>query len=279
MRTGTPRVSVGMPVYNGERFLAQALDSIVAQEFEDFEVIISDNASEDRTPDICRSYAARDRRIRYHRNDRNWGSARNFTRVFELSSGEYFHWAAHDDFLAPEFLRRCVEVLDREPAAVLCFSTMAVVDDGGGILRIHEDDLDRLTSSDPRERFHHMIWRLRDCHPVFGLIRASALRKTGVIRNVPEPDRILLGELSLLGSMWQLPEPMFFRRISPRRDTWVQLDPSNKERPRLAFVRLSYRHLAAIGNSSLGSMEKAVLMFDVLGCFLVRRIGERWRGH
>ncbi|MGQ0571678.1 MAG: glycosyltransferase family 2 protein [Armatimonadota bacterium] len=263
-------MSVGLPVRNGERFLVQALDSILAQEFEDLEVIVSDNASEDRTAEICREYAARDRRVRYVRNETNVGSVRNFNRVFELSSGEYFHWAAHDDFWTPGFLRRCVEVLDRETAAVLCFSTMAVVDDAGRILRIHRDDLEGLTSRDPRERFHHLIWRLRDCHPVFGLMRAAALKKTGGIQNVPEPDRLLLGQLSLLGPMWQLPEPVFFRRISPQRDGWVWLDPSNMGRPRLGFARLTYGHLLAIKRSPLGYADKAVLMADLVGCFAYR---------
>jgi glycosyltransferase involved in cell wall biosynthesis len=268
-------VSIGMPVYNGERLVEQAISSILAQEYDDFELIISDNASEDRTQEICRAYAARDRRIRYSRNDNNMGSVYNFNRVFSLASGEYFQWAAHDDFWAPGFLRQCVDVLDRERSAVLCFATMAVVDDDGRVLRVHRDHLGGLASPDPRRRFHHMIWYLRDCHPVFGLTRASALRKTRLIQNVPEPDRLLLGELSLLGPMVQLPEPLFFRRISPRRDGWVWLSPSNRTRPRAAFLRLTHGHIAALKGAALSLPEKTVLIADLLGCFAFRRVRAR----
>ena len=94
-----PRISIGMPVYNGEQFLAGALDSVLTQDFEDFELIISDNASEDGTQKICLDYAARDRRIRYYRNEMNIGGSRNHSRVFELSAAEYFKWAHYDDWL------------------------------------------------------------------------------------------------------------------------------------------------------------------------------------
>src|SRR5579875_956335 len=107
-----PHVSIGVPVYNGERYLAQALDSILAQTFSDYEIIISDNGSTDATPDICRMYAAQDPRIKFHRHDHNRGSAWNYNRVFELSSGTYFGWLSHDDVYDPRFLERCVEVLD-----------------------------------------------------------------------------------------------------------------------------------------------------------------------
>ena len=108
-----PRVSIGLPVYNGERYIAETLDSLLAQTFHDFELIISDNASQDRTEEICRSYASTDTRVRYVRNATNLGAPRNYRRAFELSSGEYFRWANCDDLFSPESLARCVEVLDR----------------------------------------------------------------------------------------------------------------------------------------------------------------------
>src|SRR5512145_868606 len=116
-----PRVSIGLPVYQGARFIRNALESILAQTHEDFELIISDNASTDGTEAIVRAYAERDRRVKYHRNARNVGAAQNFNRVFSLASGEYFQWVAHDDVLAPACIARCVEVLDRERDVVLCY--------------------------------------------------------------------------------------------------------------------------------------------------------------
>src|SRR5512139_3267591 len=120
MNPDKPRVSIGVPVYNGENFLKDALDSLLAQTFKDFEIVIADNVSTDQTEEICRSYAAKDARIRYYRNETNIGAGPNHNRVFELSRGEYFKWVCHDDMCAPEFLERCIEVLDRDPSVVLC---------------------------------------------------------------------------------------------------------------------------------------------------------------
>ena len=126
-----PRVSIGLPVYNGEKFIREAIDSIFSQTFEDFELIISDNGSTDRTQQICQAYAAQDLRIRYYRNKKNIGAARNYNLVFELASGEYFKWAAHDDLCAPEYLERCVEILDRDPDVVLCYPKTSIIDEHG----------------------------------------------------------------------------------------------------------------------------------------------------
>jgi glycosyltransferase involved in cell wall biosynthesis len=117
-----PRVSIGMPVYNGERYIEQAIESILAQTFSDFELIISDNASTDRTADICRSYAVRDRRIRYCRNETNIGYGRNQNLVIELSSGEYFLCAHHDDVRAPQCLERFLEIHEKNPTVVLSYT-------------------------------------------------------------------------------------------------------------------------------------------------------------
>ena len=108
-----PRVSIGLTVFNSERYLDESIQSLLSQTFQDFELIISDNASTDRTKDIALTYAARDHRVRYVRNRMNIGVAGNFNQVFRLSSGEFFKWAAYDDLCAPDFLFRCVEVLDR----------------------------------------------------------------------------------------------------------------------------------------------------------------------
>jgi len=127
-----PRVSIGVPVYNGESYLACALDSMLGQTYGDFELIISDNASTDRTPEICRQYAARDPRVRYLREEQNRGLAWNFNRVVEVSRGDYFKWAAYDDVCAPSFLARTVEVLDNDPHVILATSVAALIDAQGG---------------------------------------------------------------------------------------------------------------------------------------------------
>lgn len=123
------RVSIGMPVYNGENFIEAALRSILAQTCREFELVVSDNASTDRTEDICRAYASLYPRIRYYRGDHNIGPARNANRTFLLSSGPYFKLAAHDDVLAPDFIEKCAGVLDRDPGVVLAYPLTMWIDE------------------------------------------------------------------------------------------------------------------------------------------------------
>lgn len=212
MSKKNPRVSLGMPVFNGENFLENALDSILTQTFTDFELIISDNASTDRTQDICRAYEARDSRIRYYRNEKNLGAAPNFNRVFELSSGEYFKWVAHDDLLAPDFLQKCVDILDQDPQVVLCHSKVKFVDDAGKIIANYDIELKHVNSSKPQDRFGDLIMMHHWCFDVFGVIRANILKQTPLIASHIESDRNLLAELGLFGRFHEISEYLFFSR-------------------------------------------------------------------
>ena len=124
-----PTVSFGVPVYNGEAGIDAALESLRAQTFDDLEIIVSDNASTDGTEEICRSHARLDPRVRYVRNERNVGVARNFNGLFRLASGRYFKWAPHDDVVAPEFLARCVEALEADPAVAIAVPTPRLIDE------------------------------------------------------------------------------------------------------------------------------------------------------
>jgi glycosyltransferase involved in cell wall biosynthesis len=126
-----PRLSIGLPVYNGERYLRFTLDSLVNQTFRDFELIISDNASTDGTKAICQEYAARDPRIRYYRNHENIGAAKNFNLVFQMARGELFKWAASDDVLSPDFLEQCINWLDCHPEVILSYSKVDRINSSG----------------------------------------------------------------------------------------------------------------------------------------------------
>src|ERR1700751_3293571 len=108
-----PKLSIGIPVFNGQEFLPELLDSLLAQTFGDFEILICDNASTDRTPQICSEYARRDSRVRFVRNQRNLGAVANFNRVFELSTAPLFKWAAHDDLYHQAYLDACVSLLEK----------------------------------------------------------------------------------------------------------------------------------------------------------------------
>ena len=205
-----PRVSIGLPVYNGENFLADALDALLAQTFEDFEIIISDNASTDRTAGICQEYAARDPRIRYVRNTENIGAARNYNHTFELARAPLFKWAAHDDFCKPTFLERCVAVLDREPEVVVAYTKTIYLNAQKQILR-HYDKSMHLRQPTPHQRLHGFYRATGECDPVFGVIRTDVLRRTPLIASFISSDRTLLAELLMYGHFYEVQEELFLR--------------------------------------------------------------------
>jgi glycosyltransferase involved in cell wall biosynthesis len=207
-----PQVSIGMPVFNGERYIRRALDSILSQSFQCFELIISDNASTDRTHEICLEYVAKDSRVRYYRNKQNIGAAMNHNRVFELSESKYFKWAAHDDVLAPEFLSSCLKVLEKDQSVVLCHSKTGRIDQFGKLVGTY-GTLSSGDSSKPHKRFGEVIAFNNDAWVLlFGLIRSNSLRMTRLFESYIGSDRNLLAEISLAGRICETPDVLFFRR-------------------------------------------------------------------
>ncbi len=209
-------LSIGLPVFNGEKYLAQALDSILAQTYRDFELIISDNASSDSTEKICQEYAAMDNRIHYYRNRKNIGAPKNFNRTFELSSGKYFKWAAYDDTIAPEYLQKCVAVLDKDPSVVLCHSITGRINEKGALIGIYnQGKLKKIGSNKPHERFGELIGLFHFCTPGMGVIRSTELSRTPLQGCYIGSDRNLLAELGLIGRIQEIPECLAFQRDHP----------------------------------------------------------------
>jgi glycosyltransferase involved in cell wall biosynthesis len=203
---------MGLPVYNASRYLPVALDSLLSQTYENFELVISDNASTDDTEEICRAAVARDGRVRYLRNDVNRGVAFNFSRLVGETTAPYFRWAAHDDVAAPTLLERCVEALDEAPECVcLVFPETHIIDADGRFVR-HLDPELHLREPTPHERLRHLVRTIIFGNEVFGLIRRSDLERTRLLDTFPTSDYVLLAELALLGEFWEIPEPLFFRR-------------------------------------------------------------------
>ena len=214
-----PLVSVGMPVFNGANYIAQAIDCVLAQTLVDLELIICDNASTDGTEAICRHYAARDRRVRYLRNPRNIGAGPNFDRCFHLARGTYFQWAAHDDMRAPDYLARAVAALDAHPEAVLCIAGIVEIGADGGELRRYATDLDAMAAADPAQRFGCLIHAHHQCEDFFGVYRRAALNGSGLIGTFSGSDRVLLAEMALRGPWVRLPEHLFLHREHAARAT------------------------------------------------------------
>jgi glycosyltransferase involved in cell wall biosynthesis len=205
-----------MPVYNGEKYIGEAIDSILNQTFTDFELIISDNASTDKTQVICEQYVKRDKRVSYHRNRTNIGAPRNYNHVFRMCSGQYFKWAAFDDVLAPKYLEKCVNVLNKKKLVVMCNSRVARIDENGVLVGNYDNrTLDRISSTKPHERFADMLSPQNTCWAIHAVIRSSCLIKTPLHGDYIDGDRNLLAEIALYGQVFEIPEHLFFRRDHP----------------------------------------------------------------
>lgn len=283
----TPLVSIGLPVYNGQNFIRETIDSILAQTFPHFELIISDNASTDDTERLCRSYAAKDARIRYYRNPENLGAAYNHNLVFELARGAYFKWAAHDDTIAPDYIRRCLDALKNDPSFVLSYPATVVVDARGRHIRKHQNEL-KLTSPRPHQRYRqyhnivHSNHGNHECHPIFGLIRADVLRLTPRIGSYVSPDLVLLAELALHGKFYEVPDYLYFKRQHSQTSIWAYrtirsrigwFDPKKKHKLHLSKWRWLYEYLGGIKRVRMVHTEKAACYMQ-----MARWIVWNWKG-
>ncbi len=209
-----PRVSLGLPVYNGEQFLRPCLDGLLAQTWTDFELIVCDNASTDATPDIIAEYAARDGRIVVHRAPRNLGAAPNFNWAFELSRGELFKWCAADDVHQPDYVARCVAALDERPEAVMAWSGALDIDDDGRVIKEIYDNRHplRFDHADVCLRFRDLVCVDHSCIAVFGLVRREAMQRTSLIGPYTGSDRTFLAELGLMGPLLRVGDDLLLHR-------------------------------------------------------------------
>ena len=232
--------SIGLPVYNGAPFLAQAIESVLAQTLGDFELVISDNASTDATEDICRRYAGRDPRVRYHRLGKNVGAMRNFEHVYRLCAGggRYFKWAAHDDVIEPRFLEACAAALDADPGAVLAYPKARFIDAQGRHLRDYHVKLPT-DAPVPWRRFEAIA-----CAPhksthnleIFGLMRRSATDRVPQQGGYAASDRVFLARLAMLGRFVEVPEVLFLSRDHAAQS--IKTLPEHLRRRRSLLSRL-----------------------------------------
>lgn len=272
-----PRVSIGLPVYNGSRYLRQAIESVLSQTWQDFELVISDNASTDQTPEICGEYAARDSRVRYYRSPLNRGITWNFRQVVLCSSGEFFMWMAHDDVLAPEYVQSCIETLQGDAGVVLCYSAALDIDEEGNKTPHHESPV-HSDAARAHLRFRDLIRMNHMCEPIFGLIRADILKKTSIHGDFPDSDRCVLAELALHGRFHRISERLFLhrehggratRQFASRHQRLASIHPGCQ--PRFAFphFRQFWEYLLAIHRAPLGWRAR-------LRCYLEM---PRWARH
>jgi glycosyltransferase involved in cell wall biosynthesis len=263
----TPRLSIGLPVYNGEDFLADALDALLGQTYGEFELIISDNASTDGTEEICRAYEAQDQRIRVFRQSSNLGCAPNHNFVVQHSRGELFKWASSDDLYARDLLERCVEALDADPQIVLAHSWTSMIDSLGHVTQAVHYPLATSSTSAP-ERFRSLLFGEAGDDDG-GVIRRRVLDRTPLVGSYHHADRTIVAELALHGRFHQVPDWLYFRRDHPGRaeracptvrTRCANLDPRRADRLRHPTIRLVSEYVAgyvaAIGRAPISAAEK-----------------------
>lgn len=262
-----PPLSIGLPVYNGEQYLAEALDALLGQSYGDFELIISDNASTDQTQDICHYYAERDDRIRYIRQPVNLGAGPNHNVVFHEARGELFKWASHDDLYGRDLLIRCVEALASDRRLVLAHTWQAIIDGAGRVVLPIDYTL---ATDDPRppERFKSMLFTVGG-DDFYGVIRSEILRNTPLQQSYHHADRTLVSELALYGPFHQVHEVLYFRRDHPgraerakpsMRARCANLDPARASRLRHPTIRLAAEYVwgfvSAIRRAPLSAADR-----------------------
>ena len=207
-----PTLTVGLPVFNGAKFIEASVESILSQSFSDLKLIISDNASTDDTEAVSRSIAGRDFRVTYHRNAANIGIAANFNLLVPLARGRLFKWATADDLLRPGYLERCVSHLDADPSVVLAYARTEFVDENGSPLDLADQGWN-LMSDDVSVRLSQAIRADHFVNAALGVIRTDALRRTHLVPRYSGGDYRMMAELSLLGKFLEIPEPLYVRRI------------------------------------------------------------------
>lgn len=282
-----PRLTIGMPLYNAERYLRAALDSILAQTFSEFVLVVSDNASTDGTASIVEEYSARDDRIVLLRSDTNRGAAWNYNRVFAECRTPYFKWAAGDDMLAPAYLERLLEVLEASPpSVVLAYPRTELVDDEGNTLGEFVDKLAARPGAPPYARLFKVVNNAALGNVIFSVVRSVALRRTSMHGNYPFADYVLLAELALAGEFRVVHEPLFLRRVHEEMSTranptaealthWFDPRRATVRRPKLQLLR---EYLAAIGHAPLTGRQRALSYVAFFVAWVRTQAALRTRG-
>jgi glycosyltransferase involved in cell wall biosynthesis len=284
-----PRLTIGLPVYNGENFLAESIEALLGQTFSDYELIIADNASTDQTAEICKRYETLDRRIRYVRHPHNIGAAPNHNFLVHEAKAELFKWASHDDLYDRELIAECVKALDAQPDVILAHSWTAIIDGTGTVTRAPQYQL-RTASQSVAERFRSMLFD-RGGDDDGGVIRTAVLRSTALNGSYYRADRTIVAELALRGRFYHVPDWLYFRRDHPARAErafrtvhgWcANLEPRRASKirnpaPRL-YAEYVWAYVTAIRRSDLTRSEERAC-YRALGSWLTDRVSHRHREH
>ena len=260
-----------MPVYNGERFIEMAIESILGQSFADFELIICDNCSVDATRQICERYLTIDKRVRYHRNITNVGAPANYNVAFRLGSGRYFKWAASGDVCGAGLFERCIQALESNPQAVLAFPRTRLFEDVPEQFSEYDDRIN-IEHESGCDRFCALLDNLRLNNAMNGVIRTSTLSRTKPYGRFSASDVVLLAELALRGKFVQVEGAYFYRRMAPEttagmrssRELLTHLAPEMKSPIRYPEWRFWLGMCNAIGRARPGFAATSCAAWSVL---------------
>lgn len=285
-----PKITLGLLVYNGERYLGQTIDSLLSQTYGDFDLLVSDNASNDGTEDICRSYAALDKRISYVRQGENIGAMGNFNYLASRASTDYFKWCAADDLIAPTFLATCIEFLESQLDFVLCHSSTRTI--GFDDSELPNDIIKPSGASEripnglnkeyhPWQRFRDVMLGSTAIMDLWGVIRTAPLKDTGLLSPYVGYEKVLMAALSLRGRFAELPQKLFSYRIHPdsfssriaedARQEWCNPAAEQTTYPRLKYLD---GYFDAIDKSRLSPGQK-MLCRVAIGRYLLQV--SKWR--
>lgn len=275
MEKRQPFVSIGLPIYNEETYLQRTLESILGQDYQNFELIIADNASTDNSPRICQEYANKDNRIRYCPNPTNIGAPGNFKKVVELAQGDYFVWVSGHDLWHPQFLSRCVAVMSQDESIVLCHPQALWIDTNSKPLEIIPGSVDT-RGLDIISRVNVVLWGLGYCYPVYGLIKLSALRQVTLGLKIIGPDILLLTELSLFGTFAHLQQPLLYMRRMADFGDWNRYIEKvfNQRLSELSATQLFWEiiesHLQVILKHLKPSPQRDAIVLSIVNCLLTK---------
>ncbi len=255
------RITIGMPAYNAEKTIADAIESVLNQTYGDLKLLISDNASSDGTEEICRRYEQKDKRVTYVRHEENLGATENYNFVCRASDSEYFKWQSSNDFCTADTIERCIEVLDSSPDTVLCYPQTRLFsvsqDDGKDYQDPQGTDVDS-----PVDRFFNVIDRMGLNNVMNGVARSDQLKSTPLIRPFYYADRNMIAELALHGKISLVEGCYFYRRMDNESaiimksedDAMAHFDP-RWDRP-LSFMswRIYSAFLSSLFRSNIGTV-------------------------
>ena len=271
-----PKVTVGIPVYNGQKYLERCLECYLGQTLEDCEILIADNGSSDETSAICERYAAKDARVKIHRADKNRGASWNYNRLLDLCRSPYFKWAASDDLVSPDYLEKCVAALEANPDLILAYGATILIDGEG-----KETDryVERIRIDSPRasHRLREYLLKVGLTNAIYGVIRIGELRATLGLGYFASSDIVLLAELAMRGRFAELAGTTFYRRLHENayvsNKSWSQksvwFDPRNAGK----LILPTWIHLAAYIRSIRRTPMPAG---ERLRCYAVFAHRESW---